>query len=77
MRIKIELSDRLFSKLNRRANKKGITVNALVVKSIRVAIGKAEGIPFRRPVRVPVIESKKPGSLYLDNAKIYELTDFP
>jgi hypothetical protein len=40
MRIKIELSDRLFSKLNRRANKKGITVNALVVKSIRVELGR-------------------------------------
>ena len=29
------------------------------------------------PRKPPTIPSKRPGSLYLDNEKIYELIDFP
>jgi hypothetical protein len=77
MRIKVELSDQLLSKLKVGAKTEGITVNTLIVRSIRDALRKAETTLARRRVRVPVIESTRPGSLYLDNAKIYELIDVP
>jgi hypothetical protein len=77
MRIKVELSNQLLSKLKVRAKKEGITVNTLIVRSIRAAFRKAETTLAPRRVRLPVIESTRPGSLYLDNAKIYELIDFP
>jgi predicted HicB family RNase H-like nuclease len=35
MRIKVELSDQLSSKLKRTAEKEGIAVNTLIVQSIR------------------------------------------
>jgi hypothetical protein len=30
-----------------------------------------------RRVKLPVIHSKRPGTLYLDNARIFELIEFP
>jgi len=51
------------------AHREGATVNALILRSIKAMLSR------HKPP--PVIESKRPGSLQLDNAKIYELIDFP
>jgi hypothetical protein len=68
VRIRLDLPAKIQSRLKKKAHREGATVNALILRSIKAMLSR------RKP---PVIESKKPGSLQLDNAKIYELIDFP
>jgi hypothetical protein len=69
VRIRLDLPAKIQSRLKKMAHREGATVNALILRSIKAMLSR------RKPP--PVIESKRPGSLQLDNAKIYELIDFP
>lgn len=75
MRIKLDIPDKIHSKLLKEADREGVTANDLIVRSIQGML-KDETNPARKR-KPPVIESKRPGSLRLDNAKIFELIDFP
>jgi len=75
MRITLDIPDQLHSKLANKVHQEGITVNALILRSIQAMLEvKAKPAGVRKP---PVIESERPGSLRLDNTKIFELIDFP
>ncbi len=76
MRIKVEIPDEIFSKLKSRARSEHRSINDLILKSIRSLVGK-NPTKARRRIKLPVIDSDRPGTLHLDNAKIYELIDFP
>lgn len=75
MRIKVEIPEALYSKLKKRARQEHRSINDLIVKAIGATLGKERVKPSRRIA--PIIDSDRPGSLRLDNAKIYELIDFP
>lgn len=67
------MPDKIYAALVKRARQDAIAVNELVVCSIeRMLMQKSA---TRR--KAPVIDSDRPGSLYLDNAKIFEIIDFP
>lgn len=75
MKITLDIPNKIQAKLLKKAQHEGVSVNDLIVRSIRATLKDEE-----KPVRgrkPPVIESNRPGSLHLDNAKIYELIDFP
>jgi len=72
----VDIPDRLYSKLKKKAQREGRTINDLTVFSIRGLL-EEKTTRARRRITPPVIESDRPGSLHLDNAKIYELIDFP
>jgi hypothetical protein len=57
----------------KRARQDGIAANELIVRSVeRMLMEKSA--PRRKS---PVIDSDRPGSLHLDNKKIFEIIDFP
>ncbi len=75
MKVKIEIPERIYSKLKTRARQERRSVNDLIVKFLRATLAKEPAKPPRRIA--PVIDSDEPGTLRLDNAKIYELIDSP
>lgn len=75
MKIRLDIPDKTVTRLKKRARQEGVAMNYLILRSIEAMLTDAAmSRPRRRP---PVIESKRPGSLHLDNARIYELIDFP
>jgi len=76
VRITLDIPDRTYSKLKRKARRQHRTVGDLIIRSIRGTLKKGTSRTGRR-LELPVIDSDRPGSLDLDNAKIYELIDFP
>ncbi len=68
VRIKLDIPDKIQFSLKKKAHREGVSVNNLILHSIEAMLSR------RKP---PVIQAKRPGSLPLDNAKIYELIDFP
>jgi hypothetical protein len=63
------------ARLKKKADQEGIPVKDLRVRSTKAKL--TDGAKSLSKRRLPIIESKRPGSLHLDNAKIYELIDFP
>jgi hypothetical protein len=74
VRVWLEIPNTLHSKLVRKARQEGITANNLIVRSVQGMLDDKKKSGSRKP---PVIDSEKPRSLHLDNAKIFELIDFP
>jgi hypothetical protein len=75
VRFTLDIPVELHSKLLKRAQREGITVNNLILRSVQSSL-KVAAKPRRRR-NPPIIESETPGSLHLDSAKIYEIIDFP
>jgi hypothetical protein len=75
MKVSLEIPDKLYSKLVRQAKNQSCSLNALIVRAVEAAVPD-KAVPRRR-IKLPVIHSKRPGTLYLDNERIFELIDFP
>ena len=76
MRTTVDIPDPLYRELKGKAATEGRSVKELILRGV-----EAELQPNRRKrgrrVSLPIIRSKRPGSLRLDNAKIYEIIPFP
>jgi hypothetical protein len=76
MRTTVDIPDLLYRELKSKAADEGRSVKDLILRGV-----KRELHPVRqqRPhlVSSPLIRSKKPGTLVLDNEKIFELIPFP
>lgn len=75
MRTTVDIPDTLYRKLKVRAAHEGRSVKELVLRAVRLEIQPAAEPVKRR--RRPVIRSKRPGTLLLDNDKIFEIIPFP
>jgi len=76
MRTTVDIPDSLYRALKKKAAHEGRSVKELVLRGVEVELG-TRSPASRRKRRPPVIDSDKPGSLHLDNAKIYEIIPFP
>jgi len=72
MRTTVEIPDALYRKLKARAAAEGRSVKALVLESVENTL-RTKVKKHRGPIRLPIIRSKAPGTLVIDNAKIAEL----
>ena len=78
MRTTIDIPDEMYRELKSRAALEGATVKALIVRGVEVALErKGTGPALRRRGRMPVIHSKKPGSLKLGDQGVYDYIPFP
>jgi hypothetical protein len=75
MRTTVDIPDPLYRALKKKAAHDGRTIKEILLRGAELQL-RPEAKPARRR-RPPVIESDKPGSLDLDNAKIYEIIPFP
>ena len=76
MRTTIDIPDGMYRRLKSRAAGEGRSVKALILNSVEQALAdktSANG----RPITLPLIKAKRPGSVTIDHARIYDVISFP
>lgn len=74
MRTTVDIPDGLYRQLKSRAAREGSSTRALILKGVKEVI-KADRRKGAR-VSLPIVRSKRPGTVALDNAAIYDIA-FP
>jgi hypothetical protein len=76
MRTTVDIPDALYRELKSKAAREKVSVKRLILRGVE---GELRPRPRKRKARVsfPIIRSKAPGTLEIDNAKIYDLISFP
>jgi hypothetical protein len=77
MRTTIDIPDEVYKNLKLMAVKENSTVRQLMLDSLTLLMLRRASRPAGERFEVPIIPSKNPGSLKIDNEKIYEIIDFP
>lgn len=75
MRTTVDIPDPLYRQLKGKAASEGRSVKELVLRGVEQEL-RNRGRKARR-VSLPIVPSKRPGTLELDNAKIFEIIPFP
>lgn len=81
MRTTVDIPDTLYRELKGKAAVEGRSVKELILRSVEGEL-RSSGKPekkTKRPkrVRLPILKSKEPGTLDLDNERIFDLIGFP
>jgi len=76
MRTTVDIPDPLYRELKGKAATEGCSVKELILRGVEAEL-QSNGRKPRRRVSLPIIRSKRSGSLRSDNAKIYEIIPFP
>ncbi|HET9370714.1 MAG TPA: hypothetical protein VFO19_10725 [Vicinamibacterales bacterium] len=76
MRTTVDIPDALYRKLKARAAGEGRSTRALILQGVEHILKRRPDGPRRR-VTLPLVKSKRPGSLRIDNARIYDAISFP
>jgi hypothetical protein len=75
MRTTVDIPDAMYRQLKSRAAREGSSARALILRGVKEVL-KAKRRKAGSPVSLPIVRSKRPGSVALDNAKIYDIA-FP
>jgi len=75
MRTTVDIPDPIYRELKGKAAREGRSVKELILRGVEQEL-KNRGRRTRR-VSLPIVPSKRPGTLDLDNAKIFEIIPFP
>ena len=76
MRTTVDIPDPLYRQLKARAATERRSVKELILKGVQVELRGSQPKPRRR-AKLPIVPSKKPGTLHINNAHIYEVVPFP
>jgi hypothetical protein len=76
MRTTVDIPDPVYRRLKSRAAREGTTAKELILRGVEQVLQESQRKPRRR-VKLPLVPSKSPGTLQLDNAKIYDIISFP
>ena len=76
MRTTVDIPDHLYSQLKTSAAAERTSVKEIVLRAVEKQL-RSEHVIEHRPVQLPIVKSKRPGHLRLDNDKIYKIIPFP
>lgn len=76
MRTTVDIPDAMYRRLRARAAGEGRSAKALILQGVEHVL-KATPPATGRPVKLPIVQSKRPGGLRIDNARIYDVISFP
>lgn len=76
MRTTVDIPDPVYRRLKSRAASEGSSAKDLILRGVKQVL-KERGRKSRRRIKLPIIRSKNPGTLELDNDKIFEIISFP
>jgi hypothetical protein len=76
MRTTVDIPDPLYRDLKSKAAGEGRSVKELILRGVEIEL-QLTPKRRRRPVTLPLVRSKQPGTVALDNAKIFEIIPFP
>lgn len=72
----MDIPDPLYRELKGKAAKEGRSVKEVILRSVEQEL-RSRGNRTARRVSLPIVRSKRPGTLDLDNAEIFEIIPFP
>ena len=75
MRTTVDIPDGMYRQLKSRAAREGRSTRALILQGVEKVL-KAERRQAAVPVSLPIVRSRRPGVVALDNAAIYNIA-FP
>jgi hypothetical protein len=76
MRTTVDIPNSLYRDLKSKAAGEGRTVKELILRGVEAELQLTRARRTRR-VSLPLVSSKSPGTVSLDNAKIFEIIPFP
>jgi hypothetical protein len=76
MRTTVDIPDPVYRRLKSRAASAGSSVKELILSGVRQVL-KDRARKRRKRIKLPIVRSKRPGTLELDNDKIFEIISFP
>jgi hypothetical protein len=76
MRTTVDIPDPLYRELKSKAALEGRSVKELILRGVEGELQKVKPAKHRR-IASPLIPSKEPGTLNIDNEGIFELIPFP
>lgn len=76
MRTTIDIPDRIYQRLKARAASQGQTAKALILQAVEQTLSSKRR-QANRKITLPLVRSKRPGTLRLDNARIYDVISLP
>lgn len=76
MRTTVDIPDSLYRELKSRAANEGRSVKELILRGVEQELRRPRKQHYRR-ISLPLIPSGRPGSVDLDNEKIFEIVPFP
>lgn len=76
MRIPLDIPDALHKELKIRAAREKVTIKQLILRRVQTELRLRFGKKKRR-ITFPLVRSKNPGTLEIDNDQIYRLVGFP
>ena len=76
MRTTVDIPDSLYRDLKTKAAAEGRSVKQLILRGVEIEL-QLQSRHRGRPVKLPLVRSKRPGTMVLDNAKIFEIIPFP
>ena len=76
MRTTVDIPDPVYRRLKVRAASEGRSVKELLLRGAEHMLASPERSAGRR-VTLPIVRSKRPGTLVIDNARIYDIIGFP
>ena len=76
MRTTIDIPDGMYRQIKARAAREGRSVKSLILDAVAQALSPKRTTSGQR-VTLPLIPSKHPGTMRLDNARIYDVISFP
>ena len=72
----MDIPDPVYRRLKSRAASEGSSAKQLILQGVKHVLKSGRRKPRRR-VKLPIVRSKRPGTLLLDNAQIYDIISFP
>ncbi|HUY81413.1 MAG TPA: hypothetical protein VMU92_06785 [Acidobacteriaceae bacterium] len=79
MRTTVDIPDALYRELKGKAAKEGRSVKEIILRGVEVELRPQtrRTLGSTKRIRLPIIKSKEPGTLDLDNDRIFDLIGFP
>lgn len=76
MRTTVDIPDAMYRRLKARAAREGSTAKALILQGVERVLSPERPRAGRR-VALPLVTSRRPGTMQLDNARIYDVISVP
>ncbi len=76
MRTTVDIPDHLYRQLKTSAAAERTSVKEIVLRAVEKQI-RAEQSIENHAVQLPIVKSKRPGRVRLDNEKIFKIIPFP
>ncbi len=75
MRITVDIPEPTYRRIETLAAHQGCSIEELILRGVERVLEGPAGPQHK--VKLPLVRSKRPGSLDLTNAQIYEISPFP